>query len=313
MSISNGVLANATNFNTAFASKTSANTLTGVQTLDEEIIMKQNATPSNPASTYNKLYFKSDNKLYSLSSAGTESQVTPTSGITWTVTSIKTGTYTAAAGEIVRVNGASAFTVNFPAAASNTGQSIKVFRTDQTLANAVTVDFNSSETGNGSTTVTLNTQYEIYEFTSDGTNWMITTHNIPSVWTSYSPTFTGWGTPTGVSIWWKRSGTDILIKGSYDPSAADATEARLSLPSGLTSDSVSIPALQLAGWYHRDTSTADKGGRMLIESGVTYFTFGQTETVGSSSVNPLTKTTASSIGSQAQTFEARCAVSGWME
>lgn len=35
----------------------------------------QISTPSNPASGYNKLYFKSDDKLYKLNSAGTEAEV----------------------------------------------------------------------------------------------------------------------------------------------------------------------------------------------------------------------------------------------
>jgi hypothetical protein len=54
--------------------------LTTVQTLtnkkfDDPITIKQVATPANPASTYNKLYFKSDDKLYKLTSGGTETEV----------------------------------------------------------------------------------------------------------------------------------------------------------------------------------------------------------------------------------------------
>lgn len=38
-------------------------------------IQKQISTPANPTSGYNKLYFKSDNKLYQLTSAGVESEI----------------------------------------------------------------------------------------------------------------------------------------------------------------------------------------------------------------------------------------------
>ncbi len=41
--------------------------------------LKQASTPSNPASGYNKLYFKSDNNIYMLNSGGTETQVNGTS------------------------------------------------------------------------------------------------------------------------------------------------------------------------------------------------------------------------------------------
>lgn len=52
-----------------------ANTFTGVNTFDEEVIHKHNATPANPSSGYNKLYFKNDDKLYKLDSAGNELEV----------------------------------------------------------------------------------------------------------------------------------------------------------------------------------------------------------------------------------------------
>lgn len=42
--------------------------------------MKQIATPANPASGENKLYFKSDDKLYKLTSAGTETEIGGSAG-----------------------------------------------------------------------------------------------------------------------------------------------------------------------------------------------------------------------------------------
>lgn len=44
-------------------------------TQEAAITHKQVATPSNPASGYNSLYFKSDGKLYRLTSAGAEAEV----------------------------------------------------------------------------------------------------------------------------------------------------------------------------------------------------------------------------------------------
>jgi len=42
---------------------------------ESRIVMKQIVTPANPAATYNSLYFKNDDKLYRLDSAGTEKLV----------------------------------------------------------------------------------------------------------------------------------------------------------------------------------------------------------------------------------------------
>lgn len=75
MSISEGSLANAANFNAAFVSKTADGTVAGAQTFDKAQTLKQIATPANPASGYDKIYVKSDNKLYSLTSAGVETEI----------------------------------------------------------------------------------------------------------------------------------------------------------------------------------------------------------------------------------------------
>lgn len=53
------------------------------------IEFSQIATPSTPASAKDRLYFKSDNNLYSKNSSGTETQIGGTNG---TVTSVATGT-----------------------------------------------------------------------------------------------------------------------------------------------------------------------------------------------------------------------------
>lgn len=45
------------------------------KTINDALIFNQIATPSNPSASHNKLYFKSDDKLYKLTSAGTETEV----------------------------------------------------------------------------------------------------------------------------------------------------------------------------------------------------------------------------------------------
>lgn len=57
-------------------------TSTGATQFEKEIILKQATTPANPSATYNKIYFKSDDNLYKLSSAGVESRMGIFSGTT---------------------------------------------------------------------------------------------------------------------------------------------------------------------------------------------------------------------------------------
>lgn len=56
--------------------------LLGGVSVDTSFTGKQIATPSNPAASYNKIYFKSDERLYLLTSGGTESLVGNISGST---------------------------------------------------------------------------------------------------------------------------------------------------------------------------------------------------------------------------------------
>jgi len=72
--LTTGVLSEIESEFSNYASATSTTTFTN-KTFDDAFIGKQIATPSNPSSGYNKLYFKSDNNLYKLNSAGTEVEV----------------------------------------------------------------------------------------------------------------------------------------------------------------------------------------------------------------------------------------------
>lgn len=52
----------------------------GTHVQDDSMLIKQIATPSTPAATYDQLYFKSDNKLYKKTPAGTETEIGAGSG-----------------------------------------------------------------------------------------------------------------------------------------------------------------------------------------------------------------------------------------
>jgi hypothetical protein len=94
-----------------------------------------------------------------------------------TLPSAKTGAYTVTAadeGRLIPCNATSAgFTVTLLAAATaGNGFRIGIKKTDSS-ANVVTVDGNSSETIDGSTTFALGSQYETVWLRCDGSNWYI--------------------------------------------------------------------------------------------------------------------------------------------
>lgn len=83
----------------------------------------------------------------------------------------KTSNYTASNGDCVLANASSgAITITLPSPSSNAIVNVKKI---DSSTNAVTVEPNGSETINGSSSKTIDTQYESYTFISDGTNWYI--------------------------------------------------------------------------------------------------------------------------------------------
>lgn len=86
----------------------------------------------------------------------------------------KTGNYTATATDYTIICNASggSFTITLPAAASHTDRVYNIKKIDSS-ANTITVDGNSSETIDDSTTAILTTQYESITIQSDGSEWWI--------------------------------------------------------------------------------------------------------------------------------------------
>jgi hypothetical protein len=60
-------------------------------------------------------------------------------------------------------------------------------------------------------------------------------------WIAYTPTITGFGTPTLVNFSYARNGDRLLIEGSFSTGTAAASIASISLPSGLSINSSKIP------------------------------------------------------------------------
>lgn len=61
-------------------------------------------------------------------------------------------------------------------------------------------------------------------------------------WIAYTPTITGFGTPTSVEFYYKREGDTLFVQGLFTSGTSTATGATVSIPSGLSIDTTKIPA-----------------------------------------------------------------------
>jgi len=259
MALIDGVAATAANFNAAFVSTGGTNTFSGVQTFDQHFNFKEISAPSTPAANYVSIYAKTDSELYFKNDAGTESKLSNTQNIGYVT---KTTTYTAVLTDYFILGSASggSWTLTLPTAVGITGKIFIIGRSDQTLANAITVDGNASETINGSANLKLATQGERIKIVSDGTNWQLLERFIPSVWTSFTATGS-WSTNTSYLGYWRRSGDSIDLQYQLNLSGAPTSASlTLNLVSGLTMDSSKfIGALYGTGAYVDAGSTLFRG------------------------------------------------------
>jgi hypothetical protein len=142
------------------------------------------------------------------------------------------------------------------------------------------------------------------------------TVNAPAMsdWTAYTPTFTGFGTVTGVNTFYRRVGDSIQISSSFVLGTPTAVEGRLSLPAGVISaDSTKIGTLMNSGTYVRSGANTNKGGLVYIEPSVGYVTFSDAAVIGGTSVNPVAKVLGSAVGVSGETIilNATVPISGW--
>ena len=133
-------------------------------------------------------------------------------------------------------------------------------------------------------------------------------------WTSYTPTFTGFGVVTNISCEEKRQGEDMLIRCRATAGTPDGAEARASLARSKVSKST-ISTLEIAGKWIRNASSTAKGGLTFNEASVGYITFSSREVFGSGTTIGLNKATGGGTVTAGDTFSftARIPIEGWNE
>lgn len=178
---------------------------------------------------------------------GAQQIISPVAGIpawVWplSVQTSQTTTYSisATADNVVFLNAnGGAFTATLPTAASVTGKVYYLKKTDATT-NAVTIATTSSQTIDGVVGTSLNTQNETLKIVSDGSNWQILERRIPSIWVSYTPTYTNLGTVTNIQARSRRVGDSLQIMGSFTTGTPAGATCSISLGFNGTSGNVTV-------------------------------------------------------------------------
>jgi hypothetical protein len=119
---------------------------------------------------------------------------------------------------------------------------------------------------------------------------------VPAVtdWASYTPTFVGFGTPTGVEFFWRRDGANVEIKGSLTAGTSTGVTASFTLPTGLTASAFSV-STQPAGFYVRRDVVTQHGGVVISEPSTNLVYFGSIDTFSNGSVNPMSKALGNAV------------------
>lgn len=203
----------------------------------------------NPTTTSGDIAYSDGSKLVRLAKGSDDEVLTLASGLpSWAAPAValdasvsKTTTYTATTSDVIIYVSTSGgnWTLTLYAASGNAGRRLKIIKTTSDT-NTLTVDGNASETINGSTTTTVNTQYEVLELVCDGSNWFIDNRKANTAPVSYTPTVVGYGagsgTPTGS---WSRHGRYALISVKVVKDGTPGTSSSyigFTLPSGLVRD-----------------------------------------------------------------------------
>lgn len=130
-------------------------------------------------------------------------------------------------------------------------------------------------------------------------------------WTSYTPTFTGFGTVSVFDVKHRRIGDTLEVEGQFVSGTSTATEARMSLPNGLET-AADYPTLQLLGkGNYSGSATTDFSGRTVLgEANRTYVMFGREI----SAADGLQKSNGNAMISSGQGlhFNFKVRIKGWV-
>jgi hypothetical protein len=137
---------------------------------------------------------------------------------------------------------------------------------------------------------------------------------IIDAWVQYTPTFTGFGTPTAVSIWSRRVGGNLEVRGSFAAGTVTGTEARITLGYQGTNSNVTISSTVVSSQNQiiGNIAQGQTGTQSWICLGVTgngYFTIGVQDGTKAGVTNQNANVAFSN--GQAITFMLSVPITGW--
>lgn len=198
----------------------------------------------------------SDGQVLNLAS-GTPAWTNPPASILSVVT--KTANYTLTdSDDIVLLDattvGAFTLTLHNPATAKKKFYTLK--KTDASAVNKITIGGYNLDGASRK----LCTQYESVIIYPDGTNWQVFDHQNTSPLVSYTPTITGFATPSSVNFTSCRVGSYLHVEGTFTTGASPtAVEAQITLGFNGTSANVStlstLPTISNAGVMNYGTTS----------------------------------------------------------
>lgn len=194
----------------------------------------------------------------------------------------KTTTYAIANTDYAILCSGSAFTVTLPTAVGISGKPFIIKKTDFSLTNIITIATTSSQTIDGVTTTTLNTQNESVYLYSDGANWQILERVIPSEVVAYTPVFgAGFGTVSGVSGASRRVKDCLEFWAKWTNGTVASNTASMTMGFGGTSgnvtiDTAKVPTVAIVGAYTGSLTSTTHFGAFPVAPGSNATTIGFT-------------------------------------
>jgi hypothetical protein len=161
--------------------------------------------------------------------------------LTQTISSAQTTTYVIqAADSVIQYNfTTSSFTTTLPTAVGVAGKVYTLMNVGSMSGNQLIITTTSSQTmGNYGNVVHMGTPMEYWSFISDNFNWQVLSHSYPNSWASYTPTFVGAGTVSGVTFYSRRVGDSLEIRGVFTTGTPTAVNA--SITTGYAGTSANI-------------------------------------------------------------------------